>query len=99
MKRTTMPRRVYFIHSGNLSGGLAADFFIRRKRPVSEDEAEAFGVDYRQPDCPYVKQFLLLHPDYQLLGSTDNQHLAGWGMGFEGFSRIDAPGNERKGKK
>ena len=81
--------RIYFIHSGGF--GSAADFFLKRRRPVSEKEAEKYHIDYSMAGCRYVKKFLEQHPKYVYLGSTDNAHVNGWGMSFDGFEKVECP--------
>ena len=81
--------KIYFLHNATL--GSAADFFLKRKKPVSEKEEEKYGVDYSMPDCRYVKKFLEQHPEYVYLGSTDNAHANGWGMRFVGFKKVECP--------
>ena len=85
--RVTVPDKVYFIHG---LYGQSADFFIRRKHPISDNEAEEIGIDYRT-ECIYVTEFLKQNNNYQYLGSTDNLHYDGWGMNFEGFTEVPAP--------
>ena len=84
----TKSKKVYFIHEGYI--GQSADFFIRRKEPISDIEAMEIGIDYRV-DCRYVTEFLKHNIDYQYLGSTDDVHYNGWGMSFEGFTEVPVP--------
>ena len=81
--------KIYFLHDAPL--GLSADFFLKRKKPVSKKEEEKYGVDYLKPDCEYVKKFLEEHPEYVYLGSTDDAHANGWGMSFDGFEEMKCP--------
>ena len=82
--------KIYFLHDA--PAGLGADFFLKRKRPVSEKEREEkYNVDYTIAGCPYVKEFVKQHPEYVYLGSTDNAHVWGWGMSFDGFKKVECP--------
>lgn len=83
--------KVYFVHGGAM--GKAADFFIKGIPPInSEEEAEKVErIDYYMPDCGYVEEFLKEHPEYVYVGSTDNMHIGGWGMNFEGYKKVNAP--------
>ena len=80
-----MEDRVYFIHTGF---GLSADFFV--KSELAEQYSE-YWADYLVEDCVYVQAFLKEHPDYKYVGSTDNMHINGWGMSFDGFTEVDCP--------
>ena len=81
--------RIYFIHPGGF--GLAADFFLKRKEPLSEKEAEKYHIDYFMADCRYVKKFLEEYPKYVYLSSTDDAHANGWGMSCDGFEKVKCP--------
>ena len=81
--------KIYFLHDAPL--GLSADFFLKRKKLISEKEAEKYHIDYSMPICPYVKKFLEEHPEYVYLGSTDDAHANGWGMSFDGFEEMKCP--------
>ena len=86
-----MEDKVYFTHGGGI--GEAADFFIRGISPINtEEEARQITeIDYYMPDCEYVEKFVEEHPDYVYVGSTDNMHTWGWGMSFEGYTKVDCP--------
>ena len=84
-------RKVYFIHKGGI--GRAADFFIEGIKPVSSEEEarKVADIDYYMPRCIFVKEFLKEHPDYVYVGSTDDQHISGWGMSFDGYDEVECP--------
>ena len=90
-----MEDRVYFIHEsgidiireGNMVKVLGADFFVKSELAEQYED----WPDYLVEDCPYVKAFLKAHPDYKYVGSTGNLHTDGWGMSFDGFTKIDCP--------
>ncbi len=91
-----MKDRVYFIHEsgihivldGRAINVLGADFFVKSELAKQYDEGWS---DYLVEDCPYVKAFLKEHPDYKYIGSTDNIHADGWGVNFDGFTKVDCP--------
>ena len=84
------PEKVFFTHDGYI--GSAADCFIKRKEPLTQEEAESmFEIDYWMPDCKYVVAFLEHNREYQYVGSSDDAHDWGWGMELDEFEEIECP--------
>ena len=85
------PKKIYFIHGGGM--GLSAECFMISKKKITEDNAYDYGIDYYLPDCDYVERFLAKNPEYQYVGSTDDQHMYGdgWGMDLSKWKKVDRP--------
>ena len=81
------PAKVYIIHGGGL--GQSADCFIKTKRKITENNAYDYGIDYYMSDCEYVQKFLRKNPEYQYVGSTDDQHVNGWGMDLSKWEKVE----------
>ncbi len=81
--------KVYIIHGGGFA--LSADFFVKRTEELVKEYDGSSWVDYPVEDCPYVEKFLEEHPDFMYVGSSDNAHSWGWGVDFDGWTKVDRP--------
>ena len=93
---------VYYLHHERGYDGLIAEFFVKHDDRIYD--YEAYGRAYGLPDyfeqCPYVKAFIKMHPDYRYVGDA-GQYLSGdnagkFDMDLSNWKLVDTPNIDKK---